>query len=160
MCGAQDGRHVPAGGRLGTERVHALGTGDPGDEVKGECGDLPVAHAGDRPGVACRVHEPDEDGPPGELVHFGNGRGLDAEHDPGPVQQLGPAGRDLRTGGRIEFVRVICVRPRVVLDPDLVARLCKLLDDLRHGRHALFPLGRLPWDGNHQRHGRSTLYTR
>jgi NADPH:quinone reductase-like Zn-dependent oxidoreductase len=105
--------------RAAGEQVRSLGARFL--ELEGEGGDLPVAHPGDSLEVVRRVHEPDDDCALGELIDLGDGRGLDAQHDLGAVQQVGPAGRDLRTGGREELVGVVCACPRVVLDPDLVA---------------------------------------
>ena len=88
VVGTQDGCNVPAGRCLGTERIHALGAGDPRDKLEGEGSDLPVAHPGDRLEVVCRVHEPDDNRAFGKLIDIGNGRGLDTQHDSGTVQQI------------------------------------------------------------------------
>src|SRR5665647_3031671 len=44
VVGANDRCCIPAGRCLGTQRVHALGAGNPRDKLKGKGGDIAVAH--------------------------------------------------------------------------------------------------------------------
>ena len=119
-----------------------------GTKLEGKNGNFPVAHPGNRFKVARRVHEPDDNGAFSEHVNIRNGRWLDTEYDFGTIEQFGPAGHNLRAGGREKCIGIIRAGPRIVLYPYHETRFGKFRNDLGHGRNALFPRDLLLWNGD------------